>query len=129
MKSKLAHLQAKAVAAIILEGFNKHYTLFHAASARAKPMFESANWLGIQQLVADRIQMYDERVHEAVDRLRYEVGANALSDDIWQQARQNKSIKIATEEAGDILVMPMMNGLPKPIYFICTFKSRELIHD
>ena len=70
MKSKLAHLQAKAVAAIILEGFNKHYTLFHAASARAKPMFESANWLGIQQLVADRIQMYDERVHEAVDRLR-----------------------------------------------------------
>ena len=44
-------------------------------------------------------------------------------DDIWQQARQNKSIKIATEEAGDILVMPMMNGLPKPIYFICTFKK------
>ena len=44
-------------------------------------------------------------------------------DDIWQQARKNKSIKIATEEAGDILVMPMMNGLPKPIYFICTFKK------
>ena len=87
MKSKLAHLQAKAVATIILEGFNKHYTLFHAASARAKPMFETANWLGIQQLVADRIQMYDERVHESVERLRYEVGANALSDDIWQQAK------------------------------------------
>ena len=47
----------------------------------------------------------------------------AKYDDIWQQARQNKSIKIATEEAGDILVMPMMNGLPKPIYFICTFKK------
>ena len=47
----------------------------------------------------------------------------ARYDDIWQQARQNKSIKIATEEAGDILVMPMMNGLPKPIYFICTFKK------
>ena len=44
-------------------------------------------------------------------------------DDIWQQARKNKSIKITTEEAGDILVMPMMNGLPKPIYFICTFKK------
>ena len=87
MKSKLAHIQAKAVAAIMLEGFNKHYTLFHAASARAKPMFEAANWLGIQQLVADRIQMYDERVHEAVERLRAEVGANALSDDIWQQAK------------------------------------------
>ena len=47
----------------------------------------------------------------------------ARYDDIWQQARKNKSIKIATEEAGDILVMPMMNGLPKPIYFICTFKK------
>ena len=44
-------------------------------------------------------------------------------DDIWQHARNNNSIKIATEEAGDILVMPMMNGLPKPIYFICTFKK------
>ena len=44
-------------------------------------------------------------------------------DDIWQHARNNDSIKIATEEAGDILVMPMMNGLPKPIYFICTFKK------
>lgn len=47
----------------------------------------------------------------------------AKYDDIWQQARNNKSIKIVTEEAGDILVMPMMNGLPKPIYFICTFKK------
>lgn len=44
-------------------------------------------------------------------------------DDIWQHARNNNSIKIATEEVGDILVMPMMNGLPKPIYFICTFKK------
>lgn len=47
----------------------------------------------------------------------------AKYDDIWQHARNNQSIKIATEEAGDILVMPMMNGLPKPIYFICTFKK------
>ena len=44
-------------------------------------------------------------------------------DSLWQHARNNNSIKIATEEAGDILVMPMMNGLPKPIYFICTFKN------
>ena len=47
----------------------------------------------------------------------------AKYDDIWQHARNNQSIKIATEEVGDILVMPMMNGLPKPIYFICTFKK------
>lgn len=47
----------------------------------------------------------------------------AKYDDLWQHARGNNSIKIATEEAGDILVMPMMNGQPKPIYFICTFKK------
>ena len=47
----------------------------------------------------------------------------ARYDDIWQHARNNNFIKIATEEAGYILVMPMMNGLPKPIYFICTFKK------
>lgn len=44
-------------------------------------------------------------------------------DDFWQRAKQNKSIRIATEEAGDIVIMPMMNGLPKPIYFICMFKK------
>lgn len=47
----------------------------------------------------------------------------AKYDDIWQHARNNNSIRIVTEEAGDILVMPVMNGLPKPIYFICTFKK------
>ena len=49
-------------------------------------------------------------------------------DSLWQHARNNNSIKIATEEAGDILVMPMMNGLPKPIYFICTFKKKKKIN-
>ena len=44
-------------------------------------------------------------------------------NDLLEHARNNKSINVATEEAGDIAIMPMMNGCPKPIYYICTFKK------
>ncbi len=83
----LKQAQAKLVAATILAGFNKHYQMFRQASSRAKALFEAADWHGIQQLVADRIQMYDDRVHEAVADLRREVAANLLHDDVWAQAK------------------------------------------
>lgn len=85
--SKLAQQQAVAVADTILAGFNKHYTMFRACSARAKGMFEAADWAGIQNLVADRIRMYDDRVREAVQVLKNEFAANVLNESIWQQAK------------------------------------------
>ncbi len=85
--SRLSVQQARAVAETILEGFNKHYSMFHLASAQAKSLYEAADWHGIQQLVADRIRMYDDRVWESVVRLRHECAANALNDEVWQLAK------------------------------------------
>ena len=87
MGLRLMNEQAKQVASTILAGFNKHYTMFRAASSRAKALYEAADWHGIQQLVADRIQMYDDRVIEAVTVLRQEVMANLLNDDVWALAK------------------------------------------
>ena len=87
MGLRLMNEQAKQVASTILAGFNKHYTMFRAASSRAKALYEAADWHGIQQLVADRIQMYDDRVDEAVQVLRQEVMANLLNDDVWALAK------------------------------------------
>lgn len=86
MVSRLMMEQAKLVAATILAGFNKHYSMFRGASSRAKGLYEAADWHGIQQLVADRIQMYDDRVDEAVEVLR-EVMANLLNDEVWCMAK------------------------------------------
>jgi isocitrate dehydrogenase kinase/phosphatase len=52
------------VAQAVLQGFNRHYALFRYGAQRAKALFESGNWHGIQQLARERIEYYDTRVRE-----------------------------------------------------------------
>jgi isocitrate dehydrogenase kinase/phosphatase len=78
--------QAQAVARAVLDGFDKHYEIFRAATARAKDYFENAAWSDAQRVVRDRIEFYDKRVAECVERLRAEFGAE-LSIDAWAEAK------------------------------------------
>lgn len=57
-------LSPQIVAQTILQGFNRHYALFRYSAQRAKALFESGNWPGIQQLTRERIEYYDTRVNE-----------------------------------------------------------------
>ncbi len=57
-------LSPQAVARTLLDGFDRHYALFRYGAQRAKSLFESGNWPGIQQLSRERIEYYDTRVHE-----------------------------------------------------------------
>ena len=79
--------RAFGVASAMLEGFNRHYRLFRATSAAAKQRFERADWHGQQRAQRERIEFYDERVREAVARLRDEFHVDQLSMDSWQQAK------------------------------------------
>ncbi|MEO5735145.1 MAG: bifunctional isocitrate dehydrogenase kinase/phosphatase, partial [Rubrivivax sp.] len=71
----------------MVEGFDRHYRLFRETSAAAKARFERADWRGQQDSQAERIAFYDQRVTEAVDRLRAGFDIQQISDDIWQQAK------------------------------------------
>lgn len=62
-------LSPQTVALTILDGFNRHYALFRYGAQRAKSLFESANWRGIQQLSRERIEYYDTRVRECTTQL------------------------------------------------------------
>ncbi|MFT3818173.1 MAG: bifunctional isocitrate dehydrogenase kinase/phosphatase [Rubrivivax sp.] len=84
---KLTDHRAFGVAQAMLEGFNRHYRLFRATSAAAKARFEQRDWHGQQHAQAQRIEFYDQRVNEAVDRLRGEFRVDALSMDSWQQVK------------------------------------------
>ena len=64
---------AEAIAAVLIEGFDKHYRLFRETSAQAKERFERAAWAEVQLAVQERIRFYDERVRENVERLRTEL--------------------------------------------------------
>ncbi len=75
------------IAQAMLEGFDRHYRLFREASAQAKRRFELADWHGQQRAQRERIEYYDMRVREGVERLQREFDAAALSTDVWQQVK------------------------------------------
>jgi isocitrate dehydrogenase kinase/phosphatase len=83
LDSPLAYDIAKAM----LDGFNRHYRLFRTESARAKHRFETADWHGQQRAQRERIQFYDLRVREAVQRLEKEFKAGEQAMDVWQQVK------------------------------------------
>jgi len=85
--TQLNDLRAFDIAKALIDGFNRHYTLFRATSAAAKRRFESADWVGQQRAQRERIEFYDKRVDEAAERLQNEFQAGALPMDVWQQVK------------------------------------------
>lgn len=81
------HEIALAIARVVLEGFDKHYTLFRQSSREAKLRFEDADWQAVREAHAARIAFYDERVIEAVERLHREFDMAALPDAAWQEIK------------------------------------------
>ena len=79
--------QALLIAQTLIEGFNKHYRLFRESSAAAKKRFEEGDWPAVQRAVKERIQFYDDRVQETVERLHREFNAETIDDIVWQQAK------------------------------------------
>ena len=70
---------AEHVAQLILQGFNRHYSLFRYSAQRAKVLFESGNWDGIQRLSRERIEYYDMRVCECAALLGPTLKKTALT--------------------------------------------------
>ncbi|WP_338499595.1 bifunctional isocitrate dehydrogenase kinase/phosphatase [Delftia tsuruhatensis] len=82
-------LLAHDIARAMMDGFNRHYRLFRAESARAKHRFETADWLGQQRAQRERIEFYDLRVRECVRRLEKEFSAGAQPMPVWQQIKRH----------------------------------------
>jgi isocitrate dehydrogenase kinase/phosphatase len=81
------NLIAQEIAQALIEGFDKHYRLFRESSAGAKLRFEAGDWAAVQDAVRERIQFYDDRVKETVERLHGELRAESLDHGTWQQAK------------------------------------------
>ncbi|MEO7241808.1 MAG: bifunctional isocitrate dehydrogenase kinase/phosphatase [Variovorax sp.] len=78
---------AWAIAEAMLHGFDRHYRLFRAESARAKHRFETADWHGQQRAQRERIEFYDLRVGEAVARLEKEFSAGEQPMAVWHEVK------------------------------------------
>ena len=84
---RLTDSRAFYIAQTMLDGFNRHYRLFSETNRGAKQRFEQADWHGQQRAQRERIEFYDTRVDEAVERLQREFDTATLSDDTWQQVK------------------------------------------
>jgi isocitrate dehydrogenase kinase/phosphatase len=84
---RLTDARGFEIAQAMLDGFNRHYTLFREASAGAQRRFEAADWHGQQRAQRERIEFYDKRVDEAAERLQREFQASTLPKDVWQQVK------------------------------------------
>jgi isocitrate dehydrogenase kinase/phosphatase len=78
----------RRIAAALVDGFDRHYSLFRDASARAKERFEQADWAGAQRAVKERIAFYDDRVLESVERIRAEFGHVPFDRATWQEVKR-----------------------------------------
>jgi isocitrate dehydrogenase kinase/phosphatase len=77
---------ARAIAVVLLEGFDRHYALFRDCAGAARRHFEAANWLAIGHVARDRIDFYDRRVNETVVRLEQSFGGamrGPAADSLW----------------------------------------------
>jgi isocitrate dehydrogenase kinase/phosphatase len=78
---------AREIAHALLQGFDKHYRLFRESSREAKQRFETANWPAVRAAHAERIQFYDDRVKETVERLQREFDPDTLPEALWQEIK------------------------------------------
>ena len=75
------------IARTILDGFNKHYRLFRAASQDARRYFETRDWKTAQCKARERISFYDKRVQECVQALEDEYHEEDLTDEVWREVK------------------------------------------
>jgi isocitrate dehydrogenase kinase/phosphatase len=85
--SRLDSPVAHAIAKAMMDGFNRHYGLFRTESSRAKHRFETRDWRGQQRAQRDRIEFYDLRVRECVNRLVKEFAAQRQDMAVWEQVK------------------------------------------
>jgi isocitrate dehydrogenase kinase/phosphatase len=86
------------IARAILEGFNRHYSLFRYVAQRAKSRFEHGDWHGMRDSARERIDFYDQRVLEEVARIERDFDLVSLSEDerdaLWHAVKQSYVIQL-----------------------------------
>jgi isocitrate dehydrogenase kinase/phosphatase len=75
------------VAQAILDGFNRHYKLFRQYSREGKECFEHADWQRASQVSRERIQGYERRVQETVEKIHTTYPEAAKHSEIWPRIK------------------------------------------
>ncbi|MFK3771340.1 bifunctional isocitrate dehydrogenase kinase/phosphatase [Pseudomonas sp. NPDC089406] len=114
---------AADIARMILDGFDDYREHFRCITLGARERFEQARWQDIQQAAAARINLYEEQVVEARDRLRQGFEAQVLLDVEQWPLVKNAYIRLIDPRLDDELSETWYNSL------FCSLFSHDLIND
>jgi len=76
-----------SIANTILEGFNRHFSLFQQITSGARQRFENADWHAVQRASRERIVLYDHRIEETITLVRELYGIRELDKELWQDLK------------------------------------------
>ena len=72
---------------IIYDGFIRYNNNFHRVTKRARTRFEQRDWLGHQQDIVDRVDLYEKSVHRIVLSLHKTLGDRVDNKKLWHEIR------------------------------------------
>jgi isocitrate dehydrogenase kinase/phosphatase len=78
-----ANGQAMQIADTILQGFNRHFTIFSKITRGARERFENADWAAERDASRERIKFYDIRVRDAIHDLQKQFSLEAFNSQLW----------------------------------------------
>ena len=80
-------MDARLIADIILQGFNRHYCIFLQITRGARARFEAHDWRSANAAARQRITLYSQRVQETRHLLIEQYALNACDEALWQQVK------------------------------------------
>lgn len=78
---------AQDIATTILQGFNRHFEIFHRITTGARQRFEDADWRAVQLASRERIVLYDRRVAETIALIRDLYQVKAIDTALWREVK------------------------------------------
>ncbi|HEY5740527.1 MAG TPA: bifunctional isocitrate dehydrogenase kinase/phosphatase [Gammaproteobacteria bacterium] len=74
---------AMEIATTILNGFDRHFSIFSEITRGAKQRFESADWQAEREAARERIEFYDHRVRDAIAELQKLFELEPFNAQLW----------------------------------------------
>ncbi len=83
------------IAKTILNGFNRHFTIFSKITKGAKERFENADWDAERKASRERIEFYDIRVKDAIGDLQKLFALEPFDSQLWFDVKREYVLLIS----------------------------------
>ncbi|MDH3759952.1 MAG: bifunctional isocitrate dehydrogenase kinase/phosphatase [Gammaproteobacteria bacterium] len=83
------------IASTILDGFNRHFSIFSKITKGAKERFENADWDAERVASRERIKFYDIRVKDAIRELQKRYDLEPFNSQLWFDVKREYVLLIS----------------------------------